>query len=67
MDRTIGLREQAQKFRELAATDKSGVIRARLMAIAAQCEQLASSIEESAEARARTHLRVVPPANGGDA
>lgn len=58
MERTEGLREQAQKFRELAATDHNSLIREKLLAIAAQCDQLAVSIEASATA-ARPHLRIV--------
>jgi hypothetical protein len=55
MERTEGLREQAQKFRALAATDHNGLIGEKLLAIAAQCEQLAASIEASAT----PHLRLV--------
>lgn len=56
MERTEGLREQAQKFRDLAATDHNGVIRAKLLAIAAQCDDLAASIEASTAARRRLRL-----------
>lgn len=57
MERTEGLREQAQKFRALAATDHNGIIREKLLAIAAQCEQLAMSIESTSAGR--PHLRLV--------
>jgi hypothetical protein len=56
LERTGGLREQAGKFRELAATDHNGIIRDKLLAIATQCDQLATSIEASAVARRRLRL-----------
>ncbi len=55
MDRADTLREQATKFRELARTDKAGTIREKLLALASQCEELASSIEASHK-RAALHL-----------
>jgi hypothetical protein len=39
------LREQAAKFREVAAADTTGILRDKLVALAEQCEMLAQSIE----------------------
>lgn len=39
------LREQATRLRDLAQTDSTGVLRDRLIALAAQCEQLADEVE----------------------
>jgi hypothetical protein len=45
MVRSRNLREQAAKFREYARGDNTGVLRKRLLDLAAQCEDLAASIE----------------------
>lgn len=45
MVRSQNLREQAAKFREYARHDNTGVLRKRLLDLAAQCEDLAASIE----------------------
>lgn len=47
MVRSQNLREQAAKFREYARHDNTGVLRKRLLDLAAQCEDLAASIEEA--------------------
>jgi hypothetical protein len=45
MVRSQNLREQAAQFREYARNDNTGVLRKRLLELAAQCEELAASIE----------------------
>jgi hypothetical protein len=60
MRRAAYLREQAAKFRELASTESSVSVRDKLVALAKQCEQLASSIDG-------TSVNVLKPESGGAA
>lgn len=48
MTRIAYLREQANKFRELAKTERSDSVREKLVALANQCDMLALAMERAA-------------------
>lgn len=48
MSRIAYVREQANKFREFAKTERSGSVREKLVALANQCDMLALAMEQAA-------------------